>query len=133
MPVFLDSPGKGTLEISQPHTYTVTPLPLSGDYPEKQTGATGLTTVTPNIESTSKARNDTSVKSNSAPKPSKAQLEIHRKWQAAAEAAGGPGARIVLSKPIAKKIIYDSLYNAFRPMNITEIHKVRFTGYHIAQ
>jgi hypothetical protein len=58
-------------------------------------------------------------------KPSMQLLELHRKWQGAAEAVGGPCARIVVGKPDAKKIIFDLLYESFRPMNITEIHKVR--------
>jgi hypothetical protein len=57
-------------------------------------------------------------------KPSKQALAVHRKWQEAAEAVGGPQARIVVSKAAAKKIIFDFLNDAFRPMNITQIHKV---------
>jgi hypothetical protein len=59
------------------------------------------------------------------PKPSKQMLETHRKWQEMAESMGGVGARIVVSKPEAKKLIYDELYDSFRPMNITDIYKVR--------
>jgi hypothetical protein len=58
-------------------------------------------------------------------KPNREALEAHRKWQEAAEAMGGPGARIVVKKSEAKKRIYDTLYDAFRPMNITQIHQVR--------
>jgi len=64
------------------------------------------------------------VKSNElARAPSKEALAIHRKWQAEAEKQGGPDARIVVSKPAAKKIIFDMLHDAFRPMNITEIYQ----------
>ena len=48
---------------------------------------------------------------------------MHRKWQEAATAAGGPDARIVVSKPEGKKLIYDLLFDAFRPMNINQIYK----------
>jgi hypothetical protein len=83
-------------------------------------------TVTPNqSEMSVEARNLASKKTMlGAAKPNKAQLEIHRKWQAAAEELGGTGARIVLHKPLAKKMIFDFLFDAFRPMNITDIHKV---------
>lgn len=57
--------------------------------------------------------------------PSKQALALHRKWQEAAEAMGGPDARIVVSKPIAKKLIFHLLHDAFRPLNITQIHKVK--------
>jgi hypothetical protein len=57
-------------------------------------------------------------------KPSTQALALHRKWQEAAEAMGGPDARIVVSKPAAKKLIFDLLHDSFCPMNITQIHKV---------
>jgi hypothetical protein len=57
--------------------------------------------------------------------PSKQALAMHQKWQEAAVAMGGKDARIVVSKPKAKKLIFDLLENAFRPMNITDIHRVR--------
>eukprot|EP00804_Cyclotella_cryptica_P013291 CCRYP_018637-RB/>CCRYP_018637-RB protein AED:0.20 eAED:0.20 QI:289/1/1/1/1/1/6/1235/735 len=55
--------------------------------------------------------------------PSKEALAIHRKWQAEAEKHGGKDARIVVSKPAAKKLIFDMLHDSFRPMNITEIYQ----------
>lgn len=54
--------------------------------------------------------------------PSAQAMAIHRKWQAAAEAFGGSEARIVVDKKSAKKLIVDLLYDAFCPMNITQIH-----------
>jgi hypothetical protein len=57
-------------------------------------------------------------------KPNPKALAIHNKWQAAAEAIGGKDARIVVSKPTAKKLIFDVMFDAFRPMNITQIYKV---------
>lgn len=57
-------------------------------------------------------------------KPNPKALAIHSKWQAAAEAIGGKDARIVVSKPAAKKLIFDILFEAFRPMNIAQIYKV---------
>ncbi len=49
---------------------------------------------------------------------SKSAIEAHRKWQTEAERLGGPNARVVVSKPEAKKLIFDKLYNEFVPMNI---------------
>jgi hypothetical protein len=51
-------------------------------------------------------------------------LKKHREWQLAAEKVGGPNARIVVKKAEAKPLIFDLLYDAFRPMNITQIHNV---------
>lgn len=49
---------------------------------------------------------------------SKSAIEAHRKWQAEAEKLGGPDARVVVSKPDAKKLIFNKLHNEFAPMNI---------------
>jgi hypothetical protein len=57
-------------------------------------------------------------------RPSAGALAMHKKWQEAAEAIGGKDARIVVSKPAAKKLIFDLLYEAFCPMNITQVYKV---------
>jgi hypothetical protein len=59
---------------------------------------------------------------NKKTQPSAQAMAIHRKWQAAAEALGGPDARIVVDKKDAKKLIFGLLYDAFTPMNITQIH-----------
>jgi hypothetical protein len=56
---------------------------------------------------------------------SKAALAMHKNWQDAAEAMGGKDSRIVVSKPAAKRLIFDKLFDAFCPMNITQIYKVR--------
>ncbi len=52
-------------------------------------------------------------------------IEVHKKWLEAAQAMGGKDARIVVSKPAAKKMIFDFLYDSFQPMNITQIFQVR--------
>ncbi len=49
---------------------------------------------------------------------SKSAIEAHRKWQAEAEKLGGPNARVVVSKPEAKKLIFDKLRDEFSPLNI---------------
>jgi hypothetical protein len=59
-----------------------------------------------------------------AAKPSAAALAAHKKWQDEAEALNGPGARLVVGKPEAKKLIFDVLHDAFRPMTMADIHKV---------
>ena len=58
-------------------------------------------------------------------KPSASALAMHKKWQDAAEAMGGKDARIVVSKAAAKKLIFALMSDSFRPMNITQIYKVR--------
>ena len=121
MPNFDCSPTKGNDTFVKLSSNTITPPPVSGiiAQQDKSMGISG--TVTPYTDD---ATLDRKKKTSTELKPSKAQLEIHRKWQAAAEAAGGDSARIVLHKAVAKKIIYDFLFDAFCPMNITEIHKV---------
>jgi len=57
-------------------------------------------------------------------KMSKTALAMHQKWQKQAEELGGKGVRIVVKKSEAKKLIFDVLHEAFRPMNITQLHKV---------
>lgn len=60
---------------------------------------------------------------NDKPKqPSKEALAIHRKWQLEADKLGG--GKIEVSKPKAKKLIFDMMHDSFRPMNITEIYQV---------
>jgi hypothetical protein len=63
-------------------------------------------------------------KASKPKQPSKEALAIHRKWQVEAEKMGGPENKIVVSKPAAKKLIFDMLHDAFRPMNITEVYQV---------
>ena len=58
-------------------------------------------------------------------KPSKKDIETHAKWQKEAEAMGGKDARIVVSKPKAKTLIFELLRDEFAPMNITTINSVR--------
>lgn len=58
-------------------------------------------------------------------KPSKKDMETHAKWQKEAAAMGGKDARIVVSKPKAKTLIFELLRDEFAPMNITTINNVR--------
>jgi hypothetical protein len=127
MPIFALSPTKDGISstIINHSANTITPLPILGNLEQQQEQhILGRQCIDVALSS------DTSMISNKKPstelKPSKAQLEIHRKWQAAAEAEGGSNARIVLYKPTAKKMIFEFLFDAFRPMNITEIYKVLF-------
>jgi hypothetical protein len=128
MPIFENSPVKGATASLAVSANTITPLPISGTLENKQEHSIfDANAITPiHTEIKAETSNVAPKKSIAGMKPSKAQLEIHRKWQAAAEAEGGPNARIVLHKPVAKKIIFDFLFDTFRPMNITEIHKVSF-------
>lgn len=123
MPSFDCSPTKDCNNLVKSSSNTITPPPASGILGQRQDKSMGMHgTVTPNADDVlAEGKKKTCVEI----KPSKAQLEIHRKWQAAAEAAGGPSARIILQKAAAKKLIFDYLFDAFCPMNITEVHKVR--------
>jgi hypothetical protein len=117
MPHFAASPSKEYENKLVSHTIT----PLRNDMSTQPAGKkNGKATVTP-----SPAVGLAAAKAPAASnKPSKQALEYHRKWQEAAEAMGGPQARIVVAKGPAKKIIFDFLNDAFRPMNITQIYKV---------
>ena len=57
----------------------------------------------------------------SPPKLSKSAMESYRKWQGEAEKQGGPNAKIVVSKPEAKRIILEMLHDDLTPMNINEM------------
>jgi hypothetical protein len=118
MPHFAASPSKEYENKLVSHTIIT---PLRNDTVTQTAGKkNGKSTVTP-----SPAAGVAAAKAPAAiSKPSKQALEYHRKWQEAAEAMGGPQARIVVAKGAAKKIIFDFLNDAFRPMNITQIYKV---------
>jgi hypothetical protein len=56
---------------------------------------------------------------------SKAATELHKRWLNEAEKMGGVDTKVTLSKPKAQEAIAQALEDAFRPMNITALHKVR--------
>jgi hypothetical protein len=87
--------------------------------PSKAPGPGTTNTLTPPPNGTKQVTPTPGAKKG---KPSAQAMAIHRKWQAAAEAMSGPEARIVVDKKAAKKLILDLLYDAFSPMNITQIH-----------
>jgi hypothetical protein len=119
MPVFptTASPSAADVDIA---SHTVTP----GRNAQIDAATETLASVTP---SPGQALKDANVAKAGKLKPpaSQKQLEMHRQWQATAESMGGPNARIIVSKPEAKKLIFDVLHDAFAPMNITELHSVR--------
>jgi hypothetical protein len=122
MPVFENSPTKIGQDETSILANTITPSPIFGIVEQQEKGQRKFTKDDPAMDIDTSAAHQ--KKTSAAMKPSKEQIEIHRKWQAAAEAAGGHNARIVLGKLTAKKMIFDFLYDSFRPMNITEVHKV---------
>ena len=69
--------------------------------------------------SKSKTKEKTKPK-QSAPLSTTARA-MHRKWQEAAERAGGKGAKVIVSKDLAKRAIFDMMRDSFRPMNINDI------------
>lgn len=118
MPVFpasLSPMAKSTL--THPAAHIVTPL---ADSPDTKSL---LVAPNPMVESTANA-NSTAGKTKNKTVLNVRALEAHKKWLEAAQAIGGKDARIIVSKPSAKKLIFDFLHDAFCPMNITQIYKV---------
>ena len=58
-------------------------------------------------------------------KVSHAAVARHEKWQADAKKLGVN--RIIVKKNEAKKVVFDALYDAFRPMNLNDIYLVSAT------
>ena len=114
MPPFADSlsPMKPNAEGTATNPIT----PLTGNALQAPEGSKATITPTPGKV--------TKPKPN--PKQNAAFVKKHAEWQQAAIKAGGPEARIVVKKDLAKPIIFDVLYEAFKPMNITQIHAVSF-------
>ena len=54
--------------------------------------------------------------------PTPAALAIHQKWSETMKTLGGE--KLIVCKNAAKKVIFDLLHDAFRPMNITDIFNV---------
>lgn len=52
---------------------------------------------------------------------SKSSIAQHIEWQDEAVKFGGPNAKIIVSKPVAKKVIFDMLHDEFCPMNINRV------------
>jgi hypothetical protein len=112
MPVFTESDSPAKQINSRLVTNTVTPPPTSVH------SGTGHQAISKGLKS---------AMSQNPSRPAQASagaLKKHREWQLAAEKVGGPNARIVVKKAEAKPLIFDLLYDAFRPMNITQIHDV---------
>lgn len=98
---------------------TVTPVPQNG-LPLHDSSAMNVgdgVTVTP-LETKPKKKQ---VKA----KPSKQQMAKHAEWQAEAEKHAGKGARLVMDKATAQKMVFETLHDSFAPMTITQISFVR--------
>lgn len=127
MPVFNEkTPAKGTRPdttstttlASNAASCIVTPVPLVHSTSLFQHNAVpGTKSITPSPALAAAAKKATTQK-----QPTKAEIEMMSKWKAAAKKRGG--ADIVLQRTAAKKLIYDLLYDAFCPMNITQIYEV---------
>lgn len=94
-------------------SHTITPLQSSNMTQARKKGMESTVTPSPAVATAARPTQQ-----------SKNLLKAHRKWQEQAEAMGGKNARIIVSMPAARKLIFDMLHDAFCPMNITEIHKV---------
>ena len=92
----------------------------------KTTATSGVTPspVPPRGASAAAASGSGNISKKAAAKAKAAALEpTLKKWQDNATSMGG--GKIVVAKAEAKKIIFDMLSDAFRPMNITELFNVR--------
>lgn len=112
MPPFEQSATPMRKTIQGDETNTITPL-NSGNTAQAAKGSKA-TSITP-----------TPAKNNKKGKQNPTLMKKHAEWQKAAIEAGGPDARIVVKKDQAKPLIFDALYDAMKPMNITQIYTVR--------
>ncbi len=85
--------------------------------------------VTPNPSLSPKGRTTIPEVAKGGTKPptvkiSRAAVARHEKWQADAKKLGVN--RIIVKKNEAKKVIFDALYDSFRPMNIENIYMVSY-------
>lgn len=122
MPVFmLTSPSKDATPVF--NSNTVTPQP---DAKQQVHGAvTGnILGVTPS-PAAGVPKDQGKKTAKKSEKLSKQFMAMHSKWQKQAEEMGGKGTKVIVSKPEAKKRIFELLKEAFQPMNITQIHQVR--------
>jgi hypothetical protein len=102
-------------------TRCITPLPNSPKPPKgvaSQVVARGKKKALVTATETASSKNGGKKK-----KPSKEALGTHVKWLEAAKKNGGT--RIILDHTKAKKAIFDTLFDAFQPMNFNDIYKVR--------
>jgi hypothetical protein len=58
------------------------------------------------------------------PTASAIALATHKKWQEEAERLGTKDSRIIIDRKVAKKVIFDTLHDLFRPTNITDLYQV---------
>ena len=110
------------------------PLLPSAESPTQKGNTVSFLTPPPNRGTASFARKSKTITpsppENGTKKLSSSAIAMHKKWQEAAEGMGGKDARIVVAMPAAKKLIFDLLYEAFTPMNITQVFKVRIYNIH---
>lgn len=122
------SPCTGNDDANDNTNTVITPLPGAIQNGSGGSSNGAQPSITPSPSAAAQQKNGATKKKQPSTtqqqQPSKQALAMHEKWRKQAEEMGGKGARIVVSKPEAKKLIFDLLYEAFRPMNITQIHKV---------
>lgn len=120
MPPFETPPSPMQQNVSASNeSNTITPLGSTKQVAKGASKNKKQTSITPT------PAKETTKSSKSKEKNSAILQKKHAEWQKAAVKAGGPGARIIVDKKQAKKMIFDLLYDAMKPMNITQIHTVR--------
>lgn len=102
--------------------------PVDPSLSPKRQKTSGTNTITPLGSQAAKGSKvtPTPAKETKKPKQNATLMKKHQEWQNAAIKAGGPDARIIVKKDLAKKVIFELLYDKMKPMNITQIHTVRF-------
>jgi len=119
MPNFSFFSGDASDKLDQDAPHTITPLPNK---------------VSKSLDKKSADQLDHKLKKSAITQspvpvgPSKQALAIHQKWYETAKSLGGD--KLIVNKECAKKVIFDLLHNAFRPMNITDTFNVRYFFLH---
>jgi len=119
LPIFSDS-GVAAAASADKNKNALTPPPPSQTGKKKN----GKPLVTPSPHPLTATTGNNGGKKEKA-KPSSNLTAMNEKWQKEATKLGGPNAKIVVQIPAAKKIVYDTCFDAFKPQNLTSLHQVR--------
>lgn len=135
MPTFPSSPAAGGgvdddafSSRSKPKTNFVTPprnslaTPKGNENDSSVLGANSKTALVKQI--TPHTGGGVSAAMAGKPTASASALATHKKWQEEAERLGSKDSRIIIDRKVAKKVIFDTLHDLFRPTNITDLYKV---------
>ena len=96
----------------------------SGKGTNSSVGKNKTNMVTPTNNSLASVKGSTVSQVTTAPKLSsnKTLMDAHKRWEKDMEAAGGKGLTLIINTNEAKKVVYDMLKDAYRPMNFNDIY-----------